>query len=243
MPALAGAAPAGAIRPDAPEKPHLGVPQALTSTSRKSSPKAPGDTHRSLPNALTDASRNRSPMLPGKAHQRLPQVLTGCSREGSPNALDSARTWLPKNLTFVTIVNFREERSDECVRTHRAEQTRSSCIAPCCTPPPVPRKTDSLRVQQAPARWCALCSLCNTQTICIPDRLWSSSAVQAGDIGGFATSAACCGIRQTLRLQLHPEAHDAGLLRRRYGKAACFRERDHRRILAQRLADHPCGSA
>ncbi|SOT44941.1 hypothetical protein F01_490242 [Burkholderia cenocepacia] len=44
-PALAGAAPAAGVRSHAPEKAHLGIPQALTAVSRKVSPKAPGDAY------------------------------------------------------------------------------------------------------------------------------------------------------------------------------------------------------
>ncbi|VWB58463.1 hypothetical protein BLA24064_02693 [Burkholderia latens] len=109
-PANARAAPARALRSQAPEKSHRRLLKALTSRSWKSSPRAPGRTHRSVPNVLTDVSRRRSPSPPGKAHQRVPQRLTGSSREGSPVAPVSphlaapgkAHFPLPKNLTFAS---------------------------------------------------------------------------------------------------------------------------------------------
>lgn len=106
-PTLAGVALALAVRPDTPEKSHLGVPQALTHPSRKSSPRLPetlteasrmcsptrpAAPHRCAPERLTDASRRYSPATPGKAHRMLPyrltstipEKLTGGSRKISP---------------------------------------------------------------------------------------------------------------------------------------------------------------
>ena len=100
-PAQAGVALAEDVHPDAPEKPHLCVPQALTYPSRKSSPRLlktltqgsrmsspirPADPHRCAPERLTGASRRRSPATPGKAHRVPPYRLTRRSRIGSPQA-------------------------------------------------------------------------------------------------------------------------------------------------------------
>ena len=97
-PAQAGVALAGDVHPDAPEKPHLCVPQALTQPSRKAhpgswrpSPKRPGCPHRHFPQILTHAPRKGSPAAPAGAHQPFP--------EGSPRVPVSAHQALPYRLT------------------------------------------------------------------------------------------------------------------------------------------------
>ena len=93
---------AGDVHPDAPEKPHLCVPQALTQPSRKAhpgswrpSPKRPGCPHRHFPQILTHAPRKGSPAAPAGAHQPFPGRLTACSCIGSPSAPVSTHPNLP----------------------------------------------------------------------------------------------------------------------------------------------------
>lgn len=171
-PARAGAALAGGVHPDAPEKPHLCVPQALTQASRKSSPKLlntltrvsrmssptrPADPHRCAPERLTGASRRYSPATPGKAHRGLPDRLTKHSRISSPQPSRRSSPAAPEKSHLLGKFEFSSvEYGGKCVRTPRRKPRRGTGIAASGTlkryASRVPNERRYFRCKQVPAR-------------------------------------------------------------------------------------------
>lgn len=132
-PAQAGVALAGDVHPDAPEKPHLCVPQALTQPSRKSSPRLletltqasrmssptlPAVPHPCAPERLTGGSRRCSPAIPGKAHRVLLYRLTKRSRIDSPQPSRRSSPTAPEKSHLLGKFEFSKVECDgKCVRT------------------------------------------------------------------------------------------------------------------------------